>query len=302
MTKAMMDDDNNCFRCLLDAMRRGNAPKRLAVITDARCTASRIKELTLAIPESSFLSELCITEHSTWEKPRIVFKSLLSAAAARDGLKTLDIDYFPHLFAEWESIWLVAASHRTLSAVKIRYRGDSTVHAQRNPRGVDRLQTIEGAVRSNSRLTSIEVTDDNCRHHKTKEFKRRILPILRWNRIITLKNEVKQCPDPSWRRRLFAVSVYRLSQKVDANARPSLLHLLRGNVDLLERCTHVPDVLLRQWTAHLAAIDSHAAHVSHLEDRMIRCGMRAPSTRSLQRCSGSKRTLDAGVATPSQKN
>lgn len=280
VTDSTFDDDNNCFPCLLEALQNGLAPKRISVDAGSRVAASRIPELAAALRESRTVSELSITDKNPREHSRNACRLLVSAAADIGSLKALEVNYAPKSRTEWESIWSVAASHPMLSTLRVQSRPH--ILARDRSSGYDLLQAVEAAVRSNRRLAVVEIADAGQKYHETKEYKDRILPLLRSNRVAALTSEIKRgTEEPAgWGGRLFAVAVHRLCQSnnsEDVAALSCLLNLFRGNPERLERCTRVPDVLRRLWTSRMGAVDSLLHEVLQIERRMAAAGVEIPS-------------------------
>jgi hypothetical protein len=277
VTDETMDDDNNCLPCLMEALKRGYAPKRIAVRTETQATVTHMEQLTSALRESCALTELCLLDRSGRER----FQSLISIAEASGSLKTLEVDFTPRSPEEWERIWSVAASHPSLSTLRVRYC--ISYLSQRSNSGFDLLQAVETAARSNNRLMLIDVADESQKYHQTKEFKDRILPILRTNRIVNLTNAIKKSTDPDWIGRLFGVAVHRLGKSnnnkkgVPASALSCLFSLFRGNPECLERCTRVPDALRRLWLSRMRIVNALLGEVSDVEHRMVSSGVETPS-------------------------
>jgi hypothetical protein len=233
--------------------------------------------------------ELCVLDASNQAQSGPFFQSLVSAAAGCGSLKALEVGYTPRSAAEREFIWSVAASHPTLSALRVRYRNTIVATGQSYS---DLFDAMEAAARSNRQLAQIELADANHKFHQTKEYKDRILPILWSNRVAALTDQIKRCTDddgPAWGGRLLAVAVHRLcqsnnnksNQRAAATSLSCLLRLLRGNPEWLERCTRVPEVLHRLWDSHMGAVDSRLGKVLQLERRMAAAGVEAPSTAAL---------------------
>jgi hypothetical protein len=279
------DDDNNCFECLLVALRAGYAPKRIAVDAAIPAAADRLGQLALALRESRTLTGLSLSALVHQERTRHAFHSLVSAAAENASLKALEADYTPRSPAEWETIWSAAASHPTLSTLRVRYR--TRIPATGRPSGFDLLQAVEAAVQANRRLVLIEIADDGQKYHQTKEYKDRILPLLRSNRVAALTSDIKRCTDEdpaAWGGRLFAVAVRRLCQSSSSNSKAAagvslscLLNLFRGNPEQLERCTRVPDALRRLWMSRMGAVDALLGEALQIERRMAASGVEVPS-------------------------
>jgi hypothetical protein len=277
VTDETMDGDNNCFPCLLEALRQGYAPKRIAVRTETQATVTQMEQLTSALRESRTLTELCLLDLSGRER----FQSLISIAEASGSLQTLEVEFTPRSPEDWETIWSVAASHPTLSTLRVRYRDRISYLAQRSNSGFDLLQAVETAARSNNRLMLIDVADESQKYHQTKEFKDRILPILRTNRIVNLTNAIKKSTEPDWSGRLFGVAVHRLcksnNKKKGAAALSCLFSLFRGYPECLERCTRVPDALHRLWFSRMRIVNTLLGEVLEIEHRMVASGVETPS-------------------------
>lgn len=45
VTGATFEEDSNCFHCLVEALRQGYAPKRIAVKVDNQTTAAKMEQL-----------------------------------------------------------------------------------------------------------------------------------------------------------------------------------------------------------------------------------------------------------------
>jgi hypothetical protein len=218
------DDMSPWLPYLLEALRHNLSPPRLMIqyseffepiedLTDALAGCASIRNLGVEIPSRS----------------EEAIEAFLSAVEANSHLNTFEIR--THLTCEeWDRLWEVAESHATLATVRLSYEGFFDCYEH------DRFEAVEEAVRNNVKLTGIEAFEDLRTHHRRHEYNRRILPLVRWNRIVNATNEVRCCADPSWRMRLFASSLYHRCGADTSNAETvsACMLMLRGNVDLIE--------------------------------------------------------------------
>jgi hypothetical protein len=209
---------------LLEALRQNISPPWL--IIECSNVFEPIEDLTGALAGCSTIRDLGVEIPSRSEE---AVEAFLGAVEANSHLQTFEIR--THLTCEeWDRLWEIAESHATLHTVRLSYEGFFDCYSH------DRFEAVEGAVRNNVKLTGIETFENLRTHHQRREYNSRILPLVRWNRIVNATNQVRRCADPSWRLRLFASSLYQRC-RADATAAETVsacMLMLRGNVDLIE--------------------------------------------------------------------
>jgi hypothetical protein len=213
---------------LLDALRRGASPERIKIRRFG--SFEPIEGLMGALAGCVSVTGLSVEISQS----RDVIDSLLDAVEANAYLNTLEIRSIFTL-TEWKRLWEVAASHSTLSTVRVPFRGffiDSSSRTQR-------FETVQLAVQRNVQLTGIETFEDRDNHCYRMDYDTRILPLVRWNRIIHATNAVTNCSDASWRVRLFASSLCHQCRAGTGTVETlsGCLLLLRRNVDLIQPTT-----------------------------------------------------------------
>ena len=105
----------------------------------------------------SLLSHLIISTLKAGPASLSALFALPDAIKANRGIKALEVGEFLSS-DEWECLWEVAASHPT---VRVGHGSVNGVHLRSDdPAGFDRLHAVERAVRSNGRLKSIKVMDE----------------------------------------------------------------------------------------------------------------------------------------------
>jgi hypothetical protein len=213
---------------LVEALRQNVSPPKLKIQCHKLLEVASVKDLTDALAGCASIQDLCFELPSRSED---TIEAFLSAVEANSHLRTFEIR--THLTCEeWDRLWEVAESHAALKTVRLSYESFFDCYSH------DRFEAVEQAVRNNVNLTSIETFEDVHTHHRRREYNSRILPLVRWNRIVNATNRVRRCPDPSWRLRLFAASLYHRcgADTTAAETASACMLMLRGNVDLI-KCT-----------------------------------------------------------------
>jgi hypothetical protein len=190
-------------RGLVEAMRQSRTPNRIMVI-EFRLLGP-LAGATEALARCTSLVELHVQEDRT--SGRRGTEAMLAAVAANRSLKVLGVDYVL-TSTEWDRLWDVAASHPTLRSIRFNYWNVPARSTKGDPPGFDRLRSVETAVRSNERLTTVATIQCDA-----KEELSRILALVRSNRVATLSKEDEAELGRSWRHRLVSVAIDRFRSK-----------------------------------------------------------------------------------------